>query len=381
MLGGSALIPFFADILFADIPLPNPVPSALADVAAADDALPSLRELEHWSGRLTHTAIVGGIAIGAALLVHFLLFALLRRIAQRSGTGIDNLAVRRLNRSVRGALVVAALAIASAGDPLIWHLWRTSARFLIPGLIGWVLFAAVGMLAEVLLERSAGIEDELEARSRRTKVALLSRIAGVVVIFVTIAMMMLGIPAVRQVGATLIASAGLLGLAVGAAAQPALKSFIAGLHIALTEPIRIGDFVVVEGESGRIEAINFSYVVVRTPDERRVIVPTTKFIDSSFQNWTRVGGITGTVVLLVHTGFAFAPIRAAFEKALASQEDWDKRTGQLQVSEVRVDGVELKLVMSAADPAALARLRLAMREAMLEWLRTEMPDALCGQKV
>jgi hypothetical protein len=106
---------------------------------------------------------------------------------------------------------------------------------------------------------------------------------GFVIIFVTVALILLGLPAVRHIGATLIASAGLMGLAVGAAAQPALKSLIAGFQIALTEPIRIGDFVVVEGEQGRVEDIRLSYVVIRTGDERRLIVPTVKFLDATFQ--------------------------------------------------------------------------------------------------
>jgi small-conductance mechanosensitive channel len=130
----------------------------------------------------------------------------------------------------------------------------------------------------------------LTARTRTTQITILARSAGGVIIFVTIAMILLGFPAVRHVGATLIASAGLFGLAIGAAAQPALKSLVAGIQIAMTQPIRIGDFVVVDSESGRVEDIRLSYVVVRTGDERRLIIPTTKFLDTTFQNWTRVGG-------------------------------------------------------------------------------------------
>ena len=108
-------------------------------------------------------------------------------------------------------------------------------------------------------------------------------------------------------------------------------------------------------------------------------MPTTKFLDSSFQNWTRVGGITGAVALPVMPGSPIAPIRAAYEQLLASQAGWDRRSGQLLVADVRPGLVELKLVMSAADPNQLADLRLAMREAMLEWLAQEMPEALCRQ--
>ncbi|MBV1690221.1 mechanosensitive ion channel family protein [Novosphingobium sp. G106] len=219
--------------------------------------------------------------------------------------------------------------------------------------------------------------DELAARSRRTRIAILSRTAGFVIVFVTVALMLLGIPGVRNVGVTLMASAGLAGLAVGAAAQPALKSLIAGIQMALTEPIRIGDLVVMEGESGRVEDIRMTYVVIRTADERRLIVPTAKFLETTFQNWTRVaGGLTGTVVLPIVPGHEIAPIRAAFQTLINQQPDWDKRTAALIVSEVKIDAVELKLLMSAPGPTALANLRLAMREAMVEWLRTEMPEAL-----
>ena len=116
---------------------------------------------------------------------------------------------------------------------------------------------------------------------------------------------------------------------------------------------------------------------IRTVDERRFIVPTIKFLDTSFQNWTRVGGITGIVVLPVRPGFDIGPIRAKYKELLATQDTWDQRTATLVVSEARVGSVELKLLMSAAEPGALATLRSAMREAMLEWLRTDMPGALC----
>lgn len=134
----------------------------------------------------------------------------------------------------------------------------------------------------------------------------------------------------------------------------------------------------IEGETGRVEDIRMTYAVILTADERRLIVPTAKFLDASFQNWTRVrGGITGSVLLPIMPGHPVAPIRAAFEQLLAGHPEWDRRTGQLQVAEARVGSVELKLTISAKDPAALASLRFSMREAMLEWLREEMPEALC----
>ncbi len=340
----------------------------------------SVTQVLDWSEALTRSAIHGGIAVGIALALHLALFAVLDRAARLSVSTSDELVFARLRQPLRWAMVAVGVSLAAEGDTLIARGWDLAARFIEPALLGWTLFALVKAFAEVLDAHADKSDDVMAARSRRTRVAIFSRTLGFGIVFVTIALMLFGIPGVRNVGVTLMASAGFATLAVGAAAQPALKSLIAGMQIALTEPIRLGDFVVIDGESGRVEDIRLSYVVIRTGDERRVIVPTAKFLDGSFQNWTKVGGgITGSVVLPVRPGHALVPIREAYLAELAAHADWDQRTGQLQVSEARVGSVELKLVMSAKGPTELARLRLAMRETMLDWLREHCPEALCTE--
>ncbi len=268
--------------------------------------------------------------------------------------------------------------LVAEGQPVLAHLWDKAARFAIPALLGWTAFSLVKAFAAALESRAGYDHDDQATRSRRTRIAILSRSAAFVIVFVTVALMLLGVPGVRNIGVTLMASAGLAGLAVGAAAQPALKSLIAGIQMALTEPIRIDDLVVIDGESGRVEEIRLTYVVIRTADERRLIVPTVKFLDTSFQNWTRVsGGITGWVGLPVKPGTPLAPIRAAFEGFVTAEAGWDGRKREMQVHEARVGSIELRLLVSAKDPAALVRLRLGLREKMLEWLREAMPEALC----
>lgn len=342
--------------------------------------MPTLGQLAGWSEALTRAVIHGGIAVGAALVVHLGLFMLLGRAARLSTSTSDELVFGRLRQPLRWAMVAVGISLAAEADPLIARGWDVAARFVQPALMGWAAFALVKAFAEVLDSHVDKSEDVMAARSRRTRVAIFSRTLGFGIVFITVALMLFGIPGVRNVGVTLMASAGFATLAVGAAAQPALKSLIAGIQIALTEPIRLGDFVVIDGESGRVEDIRLSYVVIRTNDERRIIVPTAKFLDASFQNWTRVGGgITGSVVLPVRPGHAIQPIREAYAAALRAHPDWDQRTGQLQVSEARVGSVELKLVMSAEGPTELARLRFAMREAMLDWLREHCPEALCTE--
>lgn len=342
-------------------------------------ALPTFGEVLHWGAQGTGAAIAAAIAVAIAFAAHFVLFAIADRISRLSPGQSDEVVVDRLRQPLRWSLVAVAISLASEGQATLAHMWESIARFVVPALLGWVAFSLVKAFAAIMSSRAELSTDELAVRSRRTRIAILSRSLGFVIIFVTVALMLLGIPGVRNVGVTLMASAGLATLAVGAAAQPALKSLIAGIQMAVTEPVRIGDLVVIENETGRVEDIRMTYVVIRTADERRLIVPTAKFLETTFQNWTRVaGGLTGSVVLPIAAGHPIAPIREAFETLLAAHADWDKRTGELQVSEIKVDAVELKLVMSARDPTAMARLRAAMREAMLEWLRETMPQALKG---
>ena len=347
---------------------------------AGAPTLPSTSAVIDFSEMVTRSGVLAGIAVGAALLLHLVVFALLGRMARASQSETDDLVFNRISQPLRWAMAAVALSLASEGDALLARGWGMVGRFIEPLLFGWVAFALVKAFAAALDLRTQTYEDELAARSRRTRIAIFSRTAGFLIVFVSVALVLFGIPAVRNIGVTLMASAGVATLAVGAAAQPALKSLIAGIQLALTEPIRIGDFVVVDGESGRVEDIRLSYVVIRTADERRLIVPTAKFLDASFQNWTRQGGgITGSVVLPIKPGHAIEEIRKAYQALLAAHPDWDQRTGALQVSEVHVGSIELKLVMSAAGPTSLSRLRPAMREAMIEWLREHMPSALCDQ--
>lgn len=339
--------------------------------------LPRLSDLTPVIVELPRTAIVTGIAVALALVVHLGLFRLLMRFARLSQLDTDEVVVQRLRAPARWALIALAIELASESAPLLARVWGAVDRFVIPALLGWIALRVVKAYALAAESRARLDHDELAARSRRTRIAILSRSLGFVIVFVTVALMLLSMPGVRNVGVTLISSAGLAALAVGAAAQPALKSLIAGIQMAVTEPIRIDDLVVIEGETGRVEDIRMTYVVIRTGDERRLIVPTSKFLDTTFQNWTRVGGgITGSVAIAINPGTEVAPIRRAYEDLLAARKEWDKRSRSLQVSGAKIDRIELTLVMSAANPTDLGTLQNYVREAMLEWLRTKMPEAV-----
>jgi small-conductance mechanosensitive channel len=321
------------------------------------------------------------VAIVAALLIHRLVLTLLRRLAARTTTQADELVVERVRGPTRWIFVAIALAIAQRGltlQPWARSLWELAAGFLLPGLIGWLAIAMIRALGDIAAVRNdISVEDNLRARRRRTRVAILARIATFVVIFLTICMMLLAIPGVRSVGVTLIASAGLAGLAVGAAAQPALKNLIAGIQLAFSEPIRIDDVLIIDNEWGRVEEIRLTYVVVRIWDDRRLVVPVSKFLEQSFQNWTRnTSELMGSVFLQLDHAVDVPRVRAKAEEVIAANPRWDRRFWNLQVTEAREETIELRVLVTARDASKAFDLRCDVREALLAFIAAEMPEAL-----
>jgi small-conductance mechanosensitive channel len=190
-------------------------------------------------------------------------------------------------------------------------------------------------------------------------------------------MMLLSIPGVRNVGVTLMASAGLAGLAVGAAAQPALKNLIAGVQMAFTEPIRIDDVVIIAGEWGRIEDIRLTYVVVKVWDERRLVVPISKFLEEPFQNWTRESAnLLGSAFFYVDPTADVARLRAKLDETVQASKLWDGRFFNLQVTDIKDDLMEVRALMTAADASKAFDLRCEVRERLMAFIAKEMPDAL-----
>ncbi len=326
---------------------------------------------------LTHAAVYGFGTVLVALLLHRLVFTIARRLAARTETDSDEVIVEQLRGPTRWAAVAIALALAAQADGIIAGLWHAIAGFVVPALVGWIAYTLVKAFAAMLDHQAEASIDLAAARSRRTRVAILSRTATFAIVFVTVGLMLFQLPGVKQVGATLLASAGLAALAVGAAAQPALKSLIAGLQMAMTEPVRLGDLVAIDGHTGRVEEIRMSYVVVRMWDERAAIVPTSRFLENSFENWSRVNEmLTGPVFLQLSSETQVDPIRAEFLRFVADQPQWDQRTAKLVMTEARAGSIELRLAMSANTIGELFDLRCAVREHMLDWLRREQPTAL-----
>lgn len=324
-----------------------------------------------------HTLAFIVLGVAGALLAHRVLFGVIGRLVRLSETPTDDLMARHARRPLRWIMVVIGLSLAARGDADLDALWEPLGGFLRPLMLGWIAYTLVRVSTDALEMRLDASADPIQVRGRRTRLAILSRTATVVIVVITVGLMLFALPAVRDIGTTLLASAGLAALAVGAAAQPALKSLIAGLQMAVTEPIRLGDLVVVDGHTGRVEEIHMSYVLIRTWDERGVMVPTTRFLDQTFENWSRKNEqLTGFVLLRLHPETDVARVRDAFTAFVATQPAWDKRTATLVMTEAFVDYVELRLTVSSATIAKLADLKFALREHMIGWLRAEMPEAL-----
>lgn len=336
-----------------------------------------------WLGPVIEHAIIGSFAVICALVAHALLFRFMRRLSKSSDSRADDILLTQLAQPTRWAFVALAIVLTARELPVFADAYERLAGFIMPGLIGWIVLAIVRALFKVMaLRADITVEDNLNARRKRTRLAIFSRLVSFLIVFVTVGMIMLSIPGVRDVGVTLVASAGLAGLAVGAAAQPALKSLIAGLQMALTEPINIDDVVIMEGEWGWIEEIRTTYVIIKVWDERRLIVPTSKFLDDSFQNWTKqTAQLLGSVTLYLDPATKLGPIREEFAQQVKANARWDGRVQVTQLVETSPEAIEVRLLMSAKDSPTLFDLRCDIREGMMDWIGDNMAKAIVRRRI
>lgn len=343
--------------------------------------------MQHWLDPIGWPLIARELAfvvgaVGLALLGHWLVMGLLRRIAARTPGSVDDVYVAAARRPLRWIVVAIALTAVRRALRLDedWAvLWSQFAALVVPALIGWLAVALVRATeAAVAIRADITVADNLRARRRRTRTAILARIAILAIGVATIALMLLSIPSVRSVGVTLMASAGIAGLAVGAAAQPALKNVIAGVQMAFTEPVRIDDVVIIDNEWGRVEEIRLTYVVVALWDERRLVVPVSRFLEDSFQNWTRsTSQLLGSAFLYLDPAADVPRLRARYEQLVRANPRWDGRAFACQVTDMKADGaLELRLLATARDAGTTFDLRCDLREGMLAYIRDDMPQAL-----
>ncbi|WP_083672211.1 mechanosensitive ion channel family protein [Sphingomonas montana] len=347
------------------------------------------RIIAAYDGVALHIAAGTAIAAGAvllALLAHHLLMLVGRKAAARTPSSTDDLIVERLALPLRWifcAIALTAVLPALRLNDDAADIWQRVFGLGVPALMGWLLIAILNALQDVMIARTdITVEDNLRARRKRTRAGILHRITVFLVLVITLCMMLISIPSVRSIGVTLIASAGLAALAVGAAAQPALKNLIAGIQMAFTEPIRIDDVVVLDNEWGRIEEIRLTYVVIRIWDDRRLVVPVSRFLEQPFQNWTRESAqLLGNIVLYLDPTADIARLRAHLATVMDRMPLWDRRFHNLQVTDMKADMIEVRALMTAKDGPTAFDLRCAVREALLAYIAAEMPEALLRRRI
>ena len=320
------------------------------------------------------------LAAVVAVIAHRLLQVLFRRSFERRSPNLFS-ALTEMEGLTRLALLVLAMFIAIPVAPIAPSIKILLAHILlmaIIALIGWAAITALHIAATVYLRRfQVDAADNLLARKHTTQVRVLLRSADVLIGVITVGAMLMTLPDVRQYGISLLTSAGVAGIVAGLAARPVLSNLFAGVQIAMAQPIRLEDQVIVENEFGNVEEITSTYVVVRLWDLRRLILPLAYFIEKPFQNWTRESSmLIGTVLIYVDYRAPVGTIRAKAEEIAKASVLWDGRVVNVAVTDFKRDCMEVRILASAADAGKTFDLRCEIRERLIGWLQREHPDAL-----
>lgn len=324
------------------------------------------------------------IAVPLALIVHRLGGLVLRRLT-RAVPALHAM-VLRCQPAARLVLPLLALQAVWQAAPDELHLIagvRHLNGLLLIATTTWLALRAIGGLADgVIAQHPADVEDNLNARRIHTQTRVLARTAMTLVLLAGAALMLMTFPGARQVGASLLASAGVIGIVAGLAAKPVFSNLIAGLQIALAQPIRIDDVLIVQGEWGRVEEITGTYVVLKIWDDRRLIIPLQWFIENPFQNWTRTGSqLLGSVFLNVDFRMPVAPLRAALEKMMPGYPEWDRRFFNLQVTDVTEQTMQLRILCTSQSSSKAFDLRCKVREDMISFMQQEYPQYLPTMRI
>jgi small-conductance mechanosensitive channel len=322
--------------------------------------------------------------LGALVLVgiigHFLIYRILLALIKHTKSVIDDLCIKHCYRPLQWLVIlfIIRLALPSALPEKYLANAKHVLSFFFIGLVSLLFIKSVYILDEYLVNRfNIDIKDNLKARKIHTQLNVLKRIVIIVVCILALGTMLMTFEKVRQLGTTILASAGIVGIIVGMAAQRTIGTFIAGLQIAFTQPIRIDDVVIVENEWGRIEEITLTYVVVKIWDMRRLIVPITYFIEKPFQNWTRVSAdLLGTVYIYVDYTVPVEAVRAELQKILKNSGLWDGKVCVLQATNTSEHTLELRALMSAPDASTAWNLRCHVREKIVEFIQKNYPESL-----
>lgn len=370
--------------LAGTVALPGNFPRRTAVADDMENALDLIDRATAWAPNWAISALCLAAAAFLAVTLHGAALRLLRRLVPPSQHFVRSL-LDATQSLLRVALVLVALTIVLQAVPLERDMRVILGHILAIGfivLLGWSCTAAITLASEYYLRRSDfDFRGDPLSRKHLTQVRVLRRVATTVVILVTVAAALMTFDSVKQYGVSLIASAGAAGLVVGLAARPLLTNLFAGIQIAITQPIRIGDAVIVENEWGWVEEITGTYVVIKIWDWRRLVVPLSYFLEKPFQNWTRQStDLIGAVMLWVDYTVPVSRVRTRLEEIVKDSKLWDRQVVNLQVVETSERAVQLRALVSARTSPEAWDLRCEVREKLVAFLQDQYPAALPKQR-
>ncbi len=325
--------------------------------------------------------LIAALLFAVLLILYFITNYILRKVEKKPEFDILAKARKTLKTPVVFLLIVLSLSLPllfiETTQPVFGPIKKILVILTI-SVFTWIAIRAVSLIKHLVLKQyDIGQKDNLKARKVYTQFRIIERILIFVIIIVAISLILMTFNSIRKIGVSLIASAGVTGIILGLAAQKIIGTVLAGFQLAITQPIRIEDVVIVEDEWGWIEEINLTYVVVRIWDKRRLILPTTYFIEKPFQNWTRTTAeILGTVFIYTDYNVPFNEIRNELTRLLEDCEDWDGNVNVLQVTDAKEKTLEIRALMSAVDSPTAWNLRVYIREKLIEFLQKNYPDSL-----
>ncbi|MCW5691439.1 MAG: mechanosensitive ion channel family protein [Pseudolabrys sp.] len=337
-----------------------------------------------WLPRPLVAVVIVALAVIIALSLHKTVRRLLRlTLAKRYPYALT--VVQKMRGLTRLGLIVLALIVVVPVAPFdpVTAAWISRLLLIaIIAMIGWGALTALKIAADLyLLQFRIDTADNLLARKHYTQVRVLMRTLDVLIVLITISAALMTFEPVRQYGVSLFASAGVAGLVAGLAARPVLSNLFAGVQLAMTQPIRLDDAVIVEGEWGTVEEITSTYVVVKIWDWRRLIVPLTYFIEKPFQNWTRENSaLIGVAMLYLDYRAPVGIIRDKLKEIAEASPAWDGQVVNLQITDCKQETIEARCLISAPSVGKAFELRCEVREKLVDFLQREHPEALPRQR-
>lgn len=331
-----------------------------------------------WSAPLINIVVVLAIIAAAAMVLKVVVKRLTKHMP--SLEDVYRIVQPRLLLVLTIIGVWIALAITWVSE---WQWWPAAEHVLRIGVALAFAWLMVGVVNGAFTRSINQLDESTPfSRRRRTQLILLRRLASVIIIVFIVGAVLFTFPAVRAIGVSLFASAGIVSVIAGLAAQSTFGNLIAGLQLTFSDALRVGDLVVVEGEYGYIGEITLTYVVVDVWDERRIILPCTYFTTQPFEQWTRSSDkIFGTIYFDMDWRVPIKEVRAEFNRILATSPEFDGRKSNCLITNAQGGTVEVRMTVSSRDADDVWDLRCRVREQIIEWLQTNHPDALPTQRM